>query len=358
MGPVTSGGEDQRASGLIGHSGAISLLDRSLQSGRLSHAYLLVGPRHVGKMALALYLAKAVNCRSEGDRPCDSCPQCRRIASGQHADVQVIGVPPGEEGGPGTTRIKIERMRELQRQASFHPYEGTCRVYIIDGAELLSHEAANCLLKTLEEPPPEVLLLLLTAKEAFVLPTILSRCQRIELRPMPVQELARDLAHQLSVEGEKAGLLARLSGGCPGWAISAVRDEGVLEGRLNTLERLMGVIEAGLEGRFSYASELGTLFTKNRRAGQEVLDQWLSWWGDLLLIRAGVGDSVTNAHRRRELEQQAQRYPLSAILAFIRSLGEAQSQLEQNASPRLVLEVLMLKLPAASELRPNRPDET
>ena len=348
---MISGEEGQRTKELIGHSGVISFLDHSLQSGRLSHAYLFVGPRHVGKTAVALYLAKAVNCQGEGKKPCDSCSQCRRIESRQHTDVQVIGIPASEEGGQGTTRIKIESIRELQRQASIHPYEGTCRVYIIDGAELLSHEAANCLLKTLEEPPPNVLLILLTTNEASVLPTVLSRCQRIELRSMSIQELAQDLTRQLSMENERAALLARLSGGCPGWALLAAQDDSILKGRLNTLDRLMNIVEIGLEGRFRYSSELASLFSKDRQSGQGMLDQWLSWWRDLLLVKGGADHYATNAHRLKELEEQSQRYSLSTIRAFIHCIEEAQSQLEHNANPRLALDVLMLKLPPSHDTR-------
>ena len=348
---MTPAEQGQTSVGLIGHSGAVSLLDRSLKSGRLSHAYLFVGPRNVGKRAVALYLARAVNCQGEGKRPCDSCSQCRRIASGHHADVHIVEITDGGETGQATTRIGIERIREIRSQASLHPYEGSYRVFIIDGAEHLSHEAANSLLKTLEEPPPKVLLLLLTAAEGSVLPTILSRCQRIELQTVPSQELAGALTAQYSLGEEKAQLIARLSQGCPGWAILAIQDDQVLENRIQRLDRLIGLADLDIEERFNHAAELAPIFMRDRQAGQEVLSQWLSWWRDLLLARGGAEESITNAHRRRELEEQSRRYPYSSIQDFIHRLMGARSHIERNVNVRLVLELLMLKLPLAPDIK-------
>ncbi|TET38214.1 MAG: AAA family ATPase, partial [Dehalococcoidia bacterium] len=162
---------------VIGHEKAVALLERSMKGGKLSHAYLFVGPPHVGKMTLAMNLAQALNCRGE-ERPCGECPQCRRIARGVHADVQVIGLE-------GRMEIGIDQIREMQHAASLKPFEGRNRVFIIDGADHLSHEAANCLLKTLEEPPPNDQLILLAANERLLLPTVLSRCQKLELGPLP-----------------------------------------------------------------------------------------------------------------------------------------------------------------------------
>ena len=331
---------------ILGHSGAISFLDRSIETGRLSHAYILVGPRHVGKMAVAIFLAKAVNCQGEGKHPCDVCPQCRRTASGQHTDVQVIDIS-GEEGGQDRTRIGIGRIRELKRQASLHPYEGTYRVFIVDGAEFLTLEAANALLKSLEEPPPAVLLVLLTADETAVLPTVLSRCQRIELWPMPIEELAKALVDRYSADEAKAELLARLSGGCPGWAISAAQEEKVLNSRLEALDGIIGLADLDLQGRFRYAAELASLYSKDRQSGREILGLWLSWWRDLILMGEGVGDLATNLHRRDELKDHSLRYPLEEIGLFIQRITNAREYLDRNANARLVLEWLALRMPLA-----------
>ncbi len=200
---------------LAGHSRAITLLQQSLRDGQLSHAYLLVGPAHVGKFTLARNLAQAVNCKS-GDPPCQECTPCRRIAASKHSDIHIVDLVSVEK-----KEIGIRQVAEMQTAAHLPPFEGKYKVFIFDRAEMLSHEAANSLLKTLEEPPPNVLIILLTARESAMLPTIASRCQRVELRPLPLGMVTDVLIKEYQVTQEKADLLARLSGGCLGWAILA-----------------------------------------------------------------------------------------------------------------------------------------
>jgi len=131
----------------------------------MAHAYLLVGPPHVGKMTLAISIAQALNCLQGCGEPCGECAQCTRIALGQHADVRVVGIGPSEEDGPTRTVIRIEDVKDVLRQVYLNPYEGRSSVVIFDGAESMSEEAANALLKTLEEPPDQVTILLLTTNE-------------------------------------------------------------------------------------------------------------------------------------------------------------------------------------------------
>ncbi len=233
---------------VVGQDRAISLLQRSLEKEALAHAYLLVGPPHIGKMTLALDLAKAINCDAVAP-PCGECTSCRRIALGKHADVQIIGL--AGDGGSAETRsqteISIDQIRQMQHSACLPPFEGRYKVFIIEGAELLSNEAANCLLKTLEEPEEKVVFLLLTAREELLPATIVSRCQRLELLPLAVGEVESALNSRWAVEQEKAGLLARLCHGCLGWALLAAPDDSWLKERSERMDQLLGVIDtAGL----------------------------------------------------------------------------------------------------------------
>ena len=227
---------------VIGHSRAVSFLQRSLEAGTLAHAHLIVGPPHVGKMTLALNLAQALNCEAAG-RPCLKCASCQKIASAGHADVQVIGLVQNEDAAESKL-IGIDQIKEMQHSASLPPFEGSYKVFIIDGAELLSIEAANCLLKTLEEPVGRVVFILLTVNDSLLPATVVSRCQRLELTPMPVTEAAAALATDRGIEPERARLLAGLSHGCLGWALSAVVDDSLLQQRNEELNRLLDVIAA------------------------------------------------------------------------------------------------------------------
>ena len=331
---------------VIGQSRAVSLLQRSLESDSLAHAYLFVGPAHVGKMTLALNLAQALNCET-AEPPCGECGSCQKVASTRHADVQIIGL--SRDGNSVETRprveISIDQIRQVQHSASLPPFEGRYRVYIIDGAELLSIEAANCLLKTLEEPADKVVFILLTTNERLLPATVISRCQRVELRPLAITEIEAALTGNWGVEPEKAELLARLSQGCPGWAVSAALDDGLLQQRDEHLDELLDIISADYEERFAYAARLVTQFSQNRGLVQERLDLWLNWWRDLLLVRVGLSDTVTNVDRLATLIDMAGGYGLGQIKDFINSIRTAGEQLKQNANSRLVLEVLMLSIP-------------
>ena len=330
---------------IVGQSRAVSLLQRSLEQGAMAHAYLLVGPPHVGKMTLALDLARAVNC--QGDKPpCGTCNTCQKIASGNHADVQVIAPDSaGNSSDRPHVEIGVAQIDEIQRSASLSPFEGRYKVFIIDGAELMSVASANRLLKTLEEPPAGVIFILLTANESVLPATVVSRCQRLELRPLATAQVGVSLGERWSVEPQKAELLARLSHGCLGWAILAAGDNILLEQRSQRLDRLLDITGADYEERFDYASQLVAWFSQSRSLVQDILDLWLDWWHDLLLVKLGGNDGITNIDRQDLLASLAQGYSLAEIRAFISSIQSAGEQLRQNASPRLVLEVLMLSIP-------------
>ena len=328
---------------IVGQTRVVTLLQRSLEKDSLAHAYLLVGPPHVGKMTLALSLAQALNCQS-AERPCGECASCQKIASSNHADVQVIGLAQNENSTEAKL-ISTDQVKEMQHAASLPPFEGRYKIFIIEDAELLSTEAANRMLKTLEEPTGNIVFILLTINDGLLPETVVSRCQRLELAPLATAEVESVLVSQWGVAPPKAKLLARLCPGCLGWAISATLDDGVLSQRAEKLDRLIEITGADYEARFAYATQLASQFAQDRGSVQEVLDLWLDWWRDLLLVKVNCGDIITNIDRLDTLTGMAEGYHLAEIKAFIDSIQAAGEQLKQNANPRLVLEVLMLDMP-------------
>ena len=331
---------------VVGQTKAVSLLQQSLERGTLAHAYLLVGPRHVGKMTLSINLAQALNC-TETEPPCGGCTSCQKIGLAKHADVHIIGLSRSEDSEEtrSRTEIGIDQIREMQHSSSLPPFEGNYKVFIIDGAEFLSREAANCLLKTLEEPVDKVVFILLTANDRLLPTTVVSRCQRLELAPLAAGEVETTLYSHWGIEQPRAKLLARLSHGCLGWAISAASGDGLIQQRVEKLDRLLNTVNADYEERFSYVTQLVALFRKSRELVQEVLDLWLDWWRDLMLVKVGCDDSITNVDFEAILFKMAGGYSLAQIRTFIDSIQAAGEQLRQNANPQLVLEVLMLSIP-------------
>jgi DNA polymerase-3 subunit delta' len=330
---------------IIGHEQPVAILERALRQGKLSHAYLLAGPEGVGKMALAVRLAQAVNCAGS-EPPCGACGQCDRVARGLHPDIQIVRVPAGRgPEGKTWTVVPIERVREVVRDASLKPFEGRHRVYIFDGIEGVSEEGANTLLKTLEEPPDQVLFILLAAEPGRLLPTILSRCQRIELRPVPWPTLSSELQRRHSLDADKATELARVSGGRPGIAIQmATRPEMVQahDERLQAIEKLVG---AGVEERFAYASGLAGQFSRNREGVRRELDLWQAWWRDVLLAGQGLSDSVTHLSRRDAIAATANALTTAQAAAALAAISAAWEHLDRNVSARLALEHMMLAIP-------------
>ena len=326
----------------IGHQSVVALLQRSVREERIAHAYLLVGPRQVGKMTLALDLARLVNC--QGEAPCGECDQCRRIGQGLHADVQVVAVEAGDRGRE-RVNISIDQVREVQRDASLKPYEAQYRVFIVDGAERLSLDAANAMLKTLEEPPAQVILLLLATEADVLLPTIVSRCQRLDLRPLEYSLVADELRARFDSDDDHIEEIARLSGGRIGWAFEAMSRPELLERRSAALTAIEDLVHNGLDGRFSYAGELASRFGADRESAGQALELWSDWWRDVMMVKEGTPELAANLSRLDSFQAASEALSRTQVVGAIKSVQRAVEHLERNVNPRLALEGLMLSLP-------------
>ena len=331
---------------VVGHESAIALLSRSLEREMLSHAYMFVGPSRVGKTTLALNLAQGVNCLDEpASRPCGECGQCARIAQGIHPDVQVIDREPNASGTRTRRDIGIDQVREAQRAAVLKPYEGRWRVFIFQEASSLSQEASNALLKLLEEPPESVLLILLAGGRESIPDTILSRCQQIDFRALPIDTIARHLEESREVSREEAMELARLSGGKIGWAIEAAGDRSLVEEYTAELEGVSQLLDNGLEERFAFAEEVAALYSRDWERALGRLNVGMNWWRDVLLIKSGHEELVSSAPAMEDLRRHAGWLSTPQVVRAINATRETIGYLESNVNPRLSLEALMLSLP-------------
>jgi DNA polymerase-3 subunit delta' len=339
--------------GIVGHEWAVAALRRAVASNRVPHALLFVGPPGVGKRTLARTFARALECTAENvaSRPCGDCRPCQQIPAANYPDVRMIETERATAGRQDRRDISIDQIRALQHQVSLKPYEGAWVIGIIADAHEMSDAAANCLLKTLEEPQVHVVLMLTAPDVGQLLPTIVSRCQVFPLRPLSLEKAKSTLIERFQVAPDQAAILAHLSGGRIGWAVRAASDESVLALRRQRLDGLLQVLGAGRGQRLNQAAAMSDEYGKGvdgRDSVHETLDLWTTWWRDLLLLREGCGAQVTNADRASELQAAAARYNPGDAARFAAEIIAARDHLERNVNPRLALEVLLLSLPQAS----------
>ena len=337
----------------IGHDKAVNTLTRALADERESHAYLLTGPPQIGKMTLAMDLARALNCAADEQenlfgesesKPCNACNQCSLIDKGLHTDVLVVTF--GEDSRQrAQTLISIDQVREVQRNANLRPSNGKHRIFIFERADYLSPGAATALLKTLEEPPNQVVMILIAADLDRLLPTISSRCQTFALRPVRQSVIVDHLISKHGIEEENAEETARLSEGRIGWAIGAASDPAVLQAIDEKMNAVESISRSGLEARFQYAESLAQAFGKNRDDVRNELTLWREWWRDMMIVKAGVPRGVKHLARLDALQAGAAKTGADELVEAVNAVDRTMRFLDRNANARLALDNMMLSIP-------------
>lgn len=330
---------------IIGHEHAIDILRRTLSAEQVRHAYLFAGPEHIGKFVLAHRFAQTLLCTGGTDPhippsdPCNNCLACRKVLHGNHPDVHVIMRPADKQF------ILIEQIRELQSSAARKTLEGRRNIFIIDGAHEMNAQSANCLLKTLEEPEPDVILLLTVPDAGLLLPTILSRVQLISMQLLTVSQIKNALVERWEAEANEAGLIAALAAGRIGWAVQAMEDEEMLEERSENLDLLTKALAANKVQRFEIVQEMVKRFGNDGEKERALLELWLLWWRDMVLAANNCLDLTVNVDKRDLLKMQASKLGSTKAGQMIRAILRTQEALDQNVNARLALEVLMLDMP-------------
>jgi len=322
----------------IGNARRVNWLERAIATGQVSHAYLFTGPAQIGKRTLTLAFAQAIQCAERAEtvgRACGVCLACRKVEHNNHPDVLRLELPKDK------AHYSIEQIRELIEDVALKPTEGRKRIFILPDADLLTLPALQSSLKVLEEPPPNAMIMLTCVSADLLLPTIISRCQQVPLQPVAPPELAAALTERGDTDAVHALDLATLSGGRPGWAIDALEQPEALEERRQLLRDLATLTQVGRAERITAAGTYAT----NKETAQRVIELWLPWWRDVALTAYGAGDLIRHGDDRAGITTQAQRWGPPAAATFVRALGTALEQLDQNVNPRMVFEVLLLALP-------------
>lgn len=330
---------------MLGHEWAVSLLKEHLTQNRLRQAYLFTGPPGVGRRTLALRLAQALNCPQPlaPGEPCLTCRTCKQIERMQHPDLAVVQAD--QRGGT----LKVDQIRLLQRSLSLAPYEARYRIGLFLHFEEAHASAQNALLKTLEEPPPQVVLLLTAQTAEGLLPTIVSRCEVLRLRALPAGQVSLGLQQRWDLPAEQAQLLGPVSGGRPGYAVRLHQDPESMEQRQDWLDDMRRLVGASRAERFAYAETITRWKDKEKSLEKEKLREtllvWISFWRDIFLRAADRQAPITNPDRSQPIDDLAARCGLNAAHSALSALERALDLVNGNVNPRLAVEVLMLDLP-------------
>jgi DNA polymerase III subunit delta' len=317
---------------IVGHPKQLETLRLALVHGRLHHAYLFVGAAGVGKKTIGLGLAKAVHCSVATSDFCGECADCTRIQAGNHPDVRFI------EPLAGKKEISIQQIRELEKELNLRSFSGNQKVVILDPATLMNLPAQNALLKTLEEPPRDSLLILIAPNLGGLLPTLRSRCLRVSFAPLTRDQVAAFLVAQKQIPLEEAELLAAMSMGSLE-VVAAVDAQELLTRRHRWVDLLLRVAS----GDYRIAAETAEALAGNKEESLRFLDWAESWYRDLLIYTVTQNrEEVVNADMLSQIQQVSVAVELEGLLARLAEAKEALAAIHRNLNRRMVLEALLM----------------
>ncbi len=325
---------------ILGHEWADNLLQHQIASVQIRHAYLFTGAEGVGRRSMAVRFAQEINCTNPpaAGQACGDCRICLHTEKMQQVDISLVQAD--NKGG----MIKVDQIRALQHNLSLSPYEARYRIALLLNFEAANANAQNALLKTLEEAPDKVILLITASSTEELLPTIVSRCEVLRLRPLPIPALIENLKKVHHVAEPLANQIAHLSGGRVGVAMRYLADPKEIADHIERVENLLELLSCTLRQRFSRVE--GMLKAPDQAQSRErlrgLVQAWISVWRDIYLLSCGSVAPITNLAHMKALEELARTTPAESIQSHLRMLENSLQMLDQNVNPRLLLENILM----------------
>ena len=336
---------------IYGQEKAITFLKRVVAGNTIAHGYLFTGIRGIGKTTTAMAFALLINCMDPVDEDgCKKCNSCKKILDGNHPDLIII--EPDED----KKTIGINQIREINRHLAFPPVLEGYRVVIVDPAEKMTDEAANAFLKTLEEPPPHNIFILNVRDPGELLPTIISRCQKVPFKPLSLEDIVHWLIKEEGMDSEKANIIAKLSEGSLGRAIKLYKDD-LFTRRIRWVTMLNSVIHNSSDMIIEMARKLSN-FKKSSATNKELKDDtiasmlgiWKSWYRDILLFKLeGTQDLILNSDLSNDIKTASALYTPDALMQSLAVIAKAERDLMENRNLIFLLERSLLGLKKAAK---------
>ena len=315
---------------VIGHSHNIEILDNMIKSGDINHALLFMGISGIGKKYTALSFAKTLLCNEENS--CGNCPSCNLFEARTHPDFFLIKPEDGV--------IKKKVIEELNENASIKPYESKYKIYMIDGFEKVTKEGQNAFLKTLENPPSYLKIILMSSNKSLILPTILSRCQELKFNSLDKLTIVEYLHKNYDISVEKANFAAEFSNGSIGTAIKLISSEEFNEMRNKSIDVLDRVIKGDLSAVLSNTE----FFENNKGNIDQIFDLYLLWARDIYLYKLTEDPTIIINKDKLHLIKTESFLTMDAVDNIINSVMEASKNIHDNLNYMLNIEMLFISI--------------
>lgn len=323
---------------VIGQEQLTGNLKNTLKHNKISHAYLIQGEKLSGKHMVADIFARALQCEHEGNRPCNECRSCKQAMNGNHPDIIYV-----EHDKPNV--ISVDNVRtQINGDIAIKPYSGPHKIYIMDEAEKMNTQAQNALLKTLEEPPEYAVILLLSTSVEAMLPTILSRCVVLDIKPVSEDKIKKYLMEKIEIPDYRASICASFARGNVGRAIQLASNE-----EFDQLKsEVLGILKSIENLEVNQIATAVKKITEDKYGIDDYLDLCFIWYRDVLLYKAcGEQSSLIFKEDRLDIRRIAARCSYEGINRIIHAIEQARSRLKANVNAELTMELLLLAMKAA-----------